>query len=90
MASRGGDGKGKGKGAADQSAKRMRIAGGLTTSPQRNFLGRSCCQLSFVRLLSLIGILTVAGMTLPSFQSGNDKVTLAAPLPAAPGTRTGP
>jgi len=30
------------------------------------------------------------GATLPSFQSGNDSVTLALPLPAPSGTRTGP
>jgi len=40
--------------------------------------------------VSSTGTSNVAGATLPSFQPGNDSVTLALPLPASAGTRTGP
>jgi hypothetical protein len=39
---------------------------------------------------STIGTSNVAGATWPSFQSANENVTLALPLPASSGTRTGP
>ena len=34
-------------------------------------------------------ISNVAGVTLPSFQAGNESVTMALPPPASSGTRTG-
>jgi hypothetical protein len=39
---------------------------------------------------STIGTSNAAGATLPFFQSGNDTVTFALPLPASSGTPTGP
>src|SRR5262249_18007745 len=36
------------------------------------------------------GISTVIGVTLPSFHAPNENVTLALPVPASSGTRTGP
>jgi len=37
-----------------------------------------------------MGTRKVTGVTLPSFQLGKERVTLALPLPASLGTRTGP
>jgi hypothetical protein len=39
---------------------------------------------------SPIGTSIVVGVTLPSAHAGNESVTLARPLPASSGTRTGP
>src|SRR5262249_39738875 len=44
----------------------------------------------FAGFPSTTDISTVAGATRPSFQSSNDRITFARPMPASSGTRTGP